>query len=40
MPQAEPFADDAASIALDLLVAEEGYARGGVNLFLLPGAEV
>ena len=40
MPRAEPFADDAASIALDLLVAEEGYARGGVNLFLLPGAEV
>jgi FdhE protein len=40
MPQAEPFADDAASIALDLLVAEEGYARGGTNLFLLPGVEV
>lgn len=40
LPRAEPFADDAASIALDLLVAEEGYARGGVNLFLLPGAEV
>ncbi|HZY03187.1 MAG TPA: formate dehydrogenase accessory protein FdhE [Anaeromyxobacteraceae bacterium] len=39
MPRAEPFADDAASIALDLLVAEEGYARGGLNLFLLPGAE-
>ena len=39
-PRAEPFADDAASMALDLLVAEEGYARGGVNLFLLPGAEV
>ncbi|HEU4382861.1 MAG TPA: formate dehydrogenase accessory protein FdhE [Anaeromyxobacteraceae bacterium] len=40
MPRAEPFADDAASIALDLLVAEEGYARGGVNLFLLAGAEI
>ncbi len=36
MPRAEPFADDAASIALDLLLAEEGYARGGVNLYLLP----
>lgn len=39
-PRAEPFADDAASIALDLLVSEEGYARGGVNLFLFPGTEV
>jgi FdhE protein len=38
-PAAEPFADDVATLALDLLVAEEGYARGGVNLFLLPGAE-
>ena len=37
-PGAEPFADDAATLALDLLVAEEGYARGGVNLFLDPGA--
>lgn len=37
-PGAEPFADDAATLALDLLVAEEGFARGGVNLFLGPGA--
>ncbi|HYQ81359.1 MAG TPA: formate dehydrogenase accessory protein FdhE [Anaeromyxobacteraceae bacterium] len=38
-PRAEPFVDDAASIGLDLLLAEEGYARGGLNLFLLPGGE-
>jgi FdhE protein len=37
-PGAEPLADDAATLALDLLVAEEGFARGGVNLFLGPGA--
>jgi FdhE protein len=37
-PSAEPFADDAATLSLDLLMSEEGYARGGVNLFLLPGA--
>jgi FdhE protein len=36
-PGAEPLADDAATLALDLLVAEEGYARGGRNLFLDPG---
>ncbi|HYG70081.1 MAG TPA: formate dehydrogenase accessory protein FdhE [Anaeromyxobacteraceae bacterium] len=29
---AEPLADDAATIALDLLVSERGYRRGGVNL--------
>jgi FdhE protein len=33
-PGAEPLADDAATIPLDLLVAEEGYARGGVNVLL------
>jgi FdhE protein len=37
-PSAEPFADDAATLSLDLLMSEEGYARGGVNLFVLPGA--
>jgi FdhE protein len=37
-PSADPFADDAATLPLDLLMSEEGYARGGVNLFLLPGA--
>jgi FdhE protein len=31
-PGAEPLADDAATIALDLLVSENGYRRGGVNL--------
>jgi FdhE protein len=33
-PGAEPAADDLATLALDLLVAEEGYARGGANLLL------
>jgi FdhE protein len=33
----EPFADDVATLALDLLMAEDGWARHGVNLFLLPG---
>ncbi len=33
-PAAEPAADDIATIALDVLVAESGYARHGVNLFL------
>jgi FdhE protein len=37
-PSAEPFADDAATLSLDLLMSAEGYARGGVNLFLMPGA--
>jgi len=38
-PGAEPLADDAASLSLDLLLAEEGYARGGVNLLLAPPLE-
>jgi FdhE protein len=38
-PQAEPFADDVATLSLDLLMSEEGYSRGGVNFFLLPGVE-
>jgi FdhE protein len=33
-PGAEPVADDLATLPLDLLVAEEGYARGGLNLLL------
>lgn len=37
-PQAEPFADDVATLSLDLLMSEKGYSRSGVNLFLLPGA--
>jgi FdhE protein len=38
-PAAEPFADDVASLTLDLLAAQEGWARGGVNLFLLGGTD-
>lgn len=33
-PHVEPLADDLASLALDLLVAEAGYLRSGPNLFL------
>ncbi|MFO1287879.1 MAG: formate dehydrogenase accessory protein FdhE [Rubrivivax sp.] len=36
-PFAEPVADDLASITLDLLVAETGKLRHGVNLMLLFG---
>lgn len=36
LPSAEPLADDAASLALDLLLADEGYSRGGVNLLVAP----
>ena len=39
MPAAEPLADDVASLTLDLLAAQEGWARSGVNLFLLGGSE-
>ena len=39
MPAAEPLADDVASLTLDLLAAQEGWARSGVNLFLLGGGE-
>lgn len=38
-PSLEPFADDVATLALDLLMAEEGWARHGVNLFLVPGVD-
>jgi FdhE protein len=34
-PDVEPMADDIASLALDLLVAREGFRRGAVNPFLL-----
>jgi len=34
---ADPVADDLASLALDLLVDEAGYARAGPNLLLVPG---
>jgi len=36
-PRVEAVADDVATLALDLLMAEEGYARSAVNPFLLPG---
>jgi FdhE protein len=32
--QADPFVDDLATLSLDLLMAEQGFARGGVNFFL------
>ncbi len=38
-PGAEPLADDAATLALDLLMADEGWARGGVNLLFVAAAE-
>jgi FdhE protein len=37
-PSLEPFADDLATLALDLLMAEQGYARNGRNLFLAADA--
>jgi FdhE protein len=34
LPTADPLVDDVASIALDLLLADEGFTRAGVNPFL------
>ena len=34
-PEVEPLADDLASLALDLLMSEEGFARSGVNYLML-----
>jgi len=34
-PTLDPFADDVASLGLDLLVREVGYQRGAMNPFLL-----
>ena len=39
-PRLEPFADDVATLSLDLLMAEEGWVRHGVNLFLLTGGDL
>ncbi|NSL55095.1 formate dehydrogenase accessory protein FdhE domain-containing protein [Uliginosibacterium aquaticum] len=36
-PAFDPLADDLASLLLDVLVGEQGYARGAPNLFLLSG---
>jgi FdhE protein len=33
-PEAEPVADDAATLALDLLLAQEGYERPGSNVYV------
>lgn len=38
-PRLEPFADDVATLSLDLLMAEAGWVRHGVNLFLLAGED-
>lgn len=38
VPDAEPQADDLASLALDLRLAEEGWLRRAPNLLLAPGA--
>jgi FdhE protein len=38
-PGAEPAADDAATLALDLLLAEEGFHRAGPNLYVGLGTE-
>jgi FdhE protein len=37
-PMLEPMADDLATLALDLLVDEQGYARSGPNFLLHPGS--
>jgi len=37
IPDIEPVADDLASVALDLLVAEAGKTPTGLNLMLLYG---
>ena len=36
--RAEPIADDTATLSLDLLMAEQGFSRGGVNFFLYSDA--
>jgi FdhE protein len=36
-PQADPVADDLASLTLDLLMDEAGYTRSGVNWYLIHG---
>lgn len=38
-PQVEPLADDLATLALDVLVGEEGFQRGAPNPFLLLGGD-
>ena len=38
-PHAEACADDLASLALDLLMGEQGFSRSGINLLMIHGAE-
>lgn len=38
-PQVDPYADDLATLALDVLVDERGFARSGPNLLFHPGSE-
>jgi FdhE protein len=38
-PLVEPAADDLASLALDLLMGEEGYAKSGINYLLVHGRD-
>ena len=37
-PNLDPTVDDLATLALDLLVDEQGYARSGPNLLFHPGS--
>jgi len=36
-PQADPVADDLATLTLDLLMDEAGFARSGINWYLIHG---
>jgi FdhE protein len=38
-PEADPVADDLATLALDMLMAERDYLRSGPNLLFVPGPE-
>jgi len=37
-PHLDPWADDLATLALDLLVEQQGFERGGLNFLLLQAA--
>ena len=38
-PEADPVADDLATLTLDMLMAERDYLRSGPNLLFVPGPE-
>jgi len=38
-PEVDPVADDLATLALDMLMAEREYLRSGPNLLFIPGPE-